>query len=139
MGVVQPAGQTGERVWQAAAQHRPKAMVYNLNPLSPHHHHLQAGADKLPNLRVLLASNNRITAWAEVERLAGLAKLTSLLLAGNPLATEYRDRGDAASFRVEVLRRLPKLVALDGVTVEEGERRAAAKAGVVSGGGGGGV
>lgn len=91
----------------------------------------QAPADKLPNLRVLLASNNRVTAWAEVERLAVLPALTSLLLAGNPLATEYRDRGDAAGFRVEVLRRLPRLVALDGVTVGEEERRAAAKAGAV--------
>lgn len=91
----------------------------------------QAGAEKLPNLRVLLASNNAITAWAEVERLAASTGLTSLLLAGNPLATEYRDRGDGAGFRVEVLRRLPRLVALDGVTVGEEERKAAVAAGAV--------
>lgn len=94
---------------------------------------IQAGADKLPRLRVLLASNNRITAWAEVERLAGLAGLTELLLAGNPLATEYRDRGAAAEWRVEVLRRLPRLAKLDGVPVEAGEREAARRAGGVGG------
>lgn len=100
-------------------------------PLSPP----QSPAEKLPHLRALLASNNRVTAWAEVERLGGLTGLTELMLAGNPLATEYRDRGDAAAFRVDVLRRLPRLVKLDGLSVEAAERAAAAAAGPAAGGG----
>lgn len=75
-----------------------------------------------------------MTAWAEVERLAGLTGLTELMLAGNPLATEYRDRGEAAAYRVEVLRRLPRLVKLDGLSVEASERAAAAAAGPAAGG-----
>ena len=86
----------------------------------------QAGAEKLPRLRVLLASNNRITSWAEVERLASLPALTHLLLAGNPLATEYRDRGAALEYRLEMLRRLPRLAKIDGLAVGPQEREAVA-------------
>ena len=88
----------------------------------------QAGAEKLPKLRVLLASNNRITSWAEVERLAPLAALTHLLLAGNPLATEYRDRGASLEYRLEMLRRLPGLAKIDGLAVGPQEREAVAAA-----------
>lgn len=77
---------------------------------------------------MLLASNNRITSWAEVERLAALPALTHLLLSGNPLATEYRDRGAALEYRVEVLRRLPRLAKIDGLAVGPQEREAAAAA-----------
>ena len=87
-----------------------------------------AGAERLPRLRVLLAGSNRVGAWAEVERLAGLTGLQELLLAGNPLATEA-----GAEWRVEVLRRLPRLLKLDGVAVEAGEREAAKAAGGVGG------
>lgn len=56
---------------------------------------MQAGIDRLPNLRVLLMSNNRIKDWSEVDRLSGNIKLEELLLMGNPLAPatgtpEYR-------------------------------------------------
>ena len=53
-----------------------------------------------------------------LERLAGLTGLQELLLAGNPLATEA-----GAEWRVEVLRRLPRLLKLDGVAVEAGAGR----------------
>ena len=58
-------------------------------------HDMQAGIDRLPNLRVLLMSNNKIKDWSEVERLSGNAKLEELLLMGNPLVpatgtSEYR-------------------------------------------------
>jgi len=58
--------------------------------------------EKLGALRVLLASNNRVAAWAEVERLAALPGLEELLLAGNPLQTDFRDRGALADYRLEV-------------------------------------
>jgi hypothetical protein len=86
----------------------------------------QAGAEKLPKLRVLLASNNKITSWAEVERLSSLTALTHLLLAGNPLATEYRDRGASLEYRLEMLRRLPRLTKIDGLAVGPQEREAVA-------------
>ena len=68
-----------------------------------------------------------------MERLAGLTGLTELLLAGNPLSTEYRDRGAAAEWRVECVRRLPRLLKLDGLPIEAAEREAARRAGVVVG------
>ncbi len=56
---------------------------------------MQTGIDRLPNLRVLLMSNNKLKDWSEVERLSGNGKLEELLLMGNPLAPptgtpEYR-------------------------------------------------
>ena len=75
---------------------------------------------------MLLASNNRVTSWTEVERLAALPGLTHLLLAGNPLATEYRDRGAALEYRLEMLRRLPRLAKIDGLAVGPQEREAVA-------------
>ena len=66
---------------------------------------------------MLLASNNKITSWAEVERLSSLTALTHLLLAGNPLATEYRDRGASLEYRLEMLWRLPRLTKIDGLAV----------------------
>ena len=57
--------------------------------------------EKLGALRVLLASNNRIGAWAEVERLAALPGLEELLLAGNPLQCDFRDRAALPEYRLE--------------------------------------
>lgn len=56
---------------------------------------VQAGIDRLPNLRMLLMSNNKIRDWSEVERLSGNVKLEELLLMGNPMTpatgtAEYR-------------------------------------------------
>ena len=104
---------------------------------TPHHLLLQAGAEKLPRLRVLLASNNKITSWAEVERLSSLPHLTHLLLAGNPLATEYRDRGAALEYRLEMLKRLPRLAKIDGLAVGAQEREAVARGGGANKSGGG--
>ena len=47
-----------------------------------------------------------------------------MLLAGNPLATEYRDRGASLEYRLEVLRRLPRLAKIDGLAVGLQEREA---------------
>ena len=62
----------------------------------------QTGAEKLAKLRVLFVSNNKVKDWAEVERLASLPALEELLLVGNPLHTDFKDRGALPEFRLEV-------------------------------------
>ena len=52
------------------------------------------------NLKVLYCSNNKLRDWAEVDRLKCLPALEDLLLAGNPICTEYR--GASADYRIEV-------------------------------------
>lgn len=63
---------------------------------------MQTGLERLHNLRTLFASNNKIRDWAEVDRLKTLPALTNLLLAGNPLHLEYKDRGALAEYKQEV-------------------------------------
>lgn len=63
---------------------------------------LQVGVDKLINLRVIYASNNKITSWADIERLSVLDKLEDLLLVGNPIYNDYKDRGAMTEYRIEV-------------------------------------
>ena len=53
-------------------------------------------------MRVLYCSNNKLREWPEVERLKALPALEELLLAGNPLHVEYKERGAVAEYRVEV-------------------------------------
>ena len=86
----------------------------------------QAGVEKARGLRVLYASNNRIKDWAEVDRLGALPDLEDLLLLGNPIHQEaVALAGGTQSYRLEVLRRLPRLKKLDGVPVEIEELDAA--------------
>lgn len=63
---------------------------------------VQTGVEKLAALRVFLLSNNKIAAWSEVERLGGLTALEELLLVGNPLYNEFKDKGDTQNYRIEV-------------------------------------
>ena len=63
---------------------------------------MQTGVEKLAALRVFLLSNNKIAAWSEVERLGGLTALEELLLVGNPLYNEFKDKGDTQNYRIEV-------------------------------------
>ena len=51
---------------------------------------------------MLYVSNNKLREWAEVERLRSLPELEELLLAGNPLHLEHKDRGTIAEYRIEV-------------------------------------
>ncbi|KAL3162023.1 hypothetical protein ABBQ38_009094 [Trebouxia sp. C0009 RCD-2024] len=87
------------------------------------------GVEKLAVLRVFLLSNNKIAAWSEVERLGGLTALEELLLVGNPLYNEFKDKGDTQNYRIEVLKRLPQLKKLDGIPVDVDERDQAKAAG----------
>lgn len=63
---------------------------------------LQTGLEKMSKLRVIYASNNKIREWAEIERLKMLPALEELLLAGNPLHTEFKERGAIQDYRLEV-------------------------------------
>lgn len=66
---------------------------------------MQAGIEKLPNLRVLYMSNNKVRDWAEIERLAALEHLEELLLLNNPVQAEFVGsdaKSTAAEYRVEV-------------------------------------
>lgn len=63
---------------------------------------LQTGIEKLTNLKVLFASNNKIKEWVEVDRLKCLPALEHVLLAGNPLHQDYKERNAASEYRLEV-------------------------------------
>lgn len=84
-----------------------------------------AGVEKLVNLRVLFISNNKIAAWSDIDRLAGLSKLEELLLVGNPLYNDYKDNNSLSDYRVEVIKRLPNIKKLDGIPVDVDEREQA--------------
>ena len=65
---------------------------------------VQAGIERLPNLRILLMSNNRVKDWSEVDRLGANSKLEELLLMGNPLipvpgTPEYRTEASLPQLR----------------------------------------
>lgn len=63
---------------------------------------VQVGVEKLTNLRVLYASNNKIKEWVEVERLGVLENLEELLLVGNQLYNDNVSAGTLADYRIEV-------------------------------------
>jgi dynein light chain 1, axonemal len=84
------------------------------------------GLDKLKNLRVLFMSNNLISSWTEIDRLANQCpELTDVLFLNNPLCNSAASNQE---YRYMMLQRLPKVTRLDGVPVdpeekEEAERR----------------
>lgn len=85
-----------------------------------------ANFEKLTKLRVLYMSNNKIANMAELEKLTDLSSLEELLLVGNPIHAEADDPGALCSpYRIEVLKRVPQLVKLDGIPVDVDEREAA--------------
>ena len=85
--------------------------------------------DKLPKLRVLYISNNKLDNFKELDKLAGLQSLAELLLVGNPLhASAEKPDELGCEYRIEVLKRVPQLVKLDGIPVDVDERDAAKKA-----------
>merc|ERR1719198_600003 len=81
-----------------------------------------AGIEKLVNLQVLYASNNKIDKWPEVERLQALPKLRELNLVNNPL---YQKHDGEGNWRIEVIKRLDKLKSLDGTLIDDEERELA--------------
>ena len=78
------------------------------------------------NLRVLYASNNSISSWEEIDRLAGLEHLQDVLFVGNPLHARYHAKGvgaaanGPATYIREMRRRLVHLKKLDGKLLDDG-------------------
>jgi len=81
-----------------------------------------AGIEKLMNLTVLYASNNKIDKWPEIERLQGLPKLREINLVNNPIYVKLEGEGN---WRIEIIKRLDKLKSLDGSLIEDDEREQA--------------
>ena len=73
-------------------------------------------------LTTLYLANNRISDWAEVEKLGALPALVDLLLAGNPI---MEGAPDAATARAMVIKRVPQIAKLDNVMVKQEERERA--------------
>lgn len=74
------------------------------------------GLDKLKNLKVLYMSNNNISSWGEIDRLANQCpELTEVLFYNNPICTEA---ASPKEYRLNLLARMPKLTRIDGVQVD---------------------
>ncbi|XP_028396043.1 dynein light chain 1, axonemal-like [Dendronephthya gigantea] len=78
------------------------------------------GIGVLKKLKVLYMSNNQVKSFDEFQKLADLPQLQELILVGNPLEEKQTAEG---TWRPEVIRRLPNLKKLDGITIvkEEGD------------------
>jgi len=85
-----------------------------------------SGIEKLTNLRVLYMSNNPIKEWGEIDKLAGLPNLEDVLLVNTALNLQVCEESDSATWRLELLKRLPNLKKIDGLDVSDAERGAAA-------------
>lgn len=82
-----------------------------------------SGLDKLKNLKVLYMSNNQISNWTEIERLANQCpELQDVLFIGNPI---FNNAPSEQDYRYMMLQRLPKLTKLDGNPVDPEEREEA--------------
>lgn len=67
----------------------------------------------------------QINSWEEVDKLSNNSVLENLLLVGNPLHAQYEDASTPSSeYRLQVLKRLPTLIKLDGVPIDPDERAA---------------
>lgn len=62
-----------------------------------------------------------IKAWTELDKLAGLQQLHDILLVGNPLYSDF----PPDQCRIEVIKRLPQIVKIDGDMVKPSERELA--------------
>mmetsp|Transcript_6573 Transcript_6573/g.16812 ORF Transcript_6573/g.16812 Transcript_6573/m.16812 type:complete len:197 (-) Transcript_6573:72-662(-) len=85
-----------------------------------------ANIEKLTKLRILFMSNNKIADFKELDKLGEIGALQELLLVGNPIYTEAEDPSTlGCDYRVQVLKRVPSLIKLDGIPVDVDEREAA--------------
>jgi dynein light chain 1 len=92
-----------------------------------------SGLEACTRLRVLYLANNLIREFKELEAVPGCVEDISLV--GNPVWEAAKLDGGVPSaigstYRIEILRRLPHLKKIDGVTVDPDERDAAAKRGL---------
>ncbi|EPY34235.1 dynein light chain 1, axonemal [Strigomonas culicis] len=83
------------------------------------------GLDKLKSLKILYASNNLISSWMEIDRLANQCPdLVDVLFINNPISNNATSNQE---YRYMMLQRLPKLIRLDGVPVGPEEKEEADK------------
>ena len=73
-------------------------------------------------LQVLYIGNNKISDWAEVDKLATLPALKDVLLQGNPI---YDSAPDPATARCMVIKRCPNIDKLDNILILSSERERA--------------
>ena len=97
-------GQTLEQLWISYNQ------VEKLDELQP-----------CIKLHTLFLSNNKITKWDEVAKLSQLTELKTVLFIGNPI---YGDK-EKAEMKPQVIKRIPQIHNVDGVLVNEEDRKAA--------------
>jgi dynein light chain 1 len=82
------------------------------------------GLTGLANLEVLYLSNNNISKWEELEKLAACSNLKDILLVGNPI---YENMSNEEA-RIKVLKHMSanaNLVKIDNVLIKPREREAA--------------
>lgn len=72
------------------------------------------GIEKCKRMKILYASNNKISSWEEIDRLSELPNLEDLLLLGNPLYMKYCEKGQIEKYKEGILKRIPRLKKLDG-------------------------
>ncbi|XP_046401787.1 dynein axonemal light chain 1-like [Ischnura elegans] len=70
------------------------------------------GIGTLKKLKVLYMSNNLVKDWVEFNKLQDLPALEEILFVGNPICEAIEE----SVWRTEVMKRLPSLKKLDGVT-----------------------
>ena len=85
-----------------------------------------ANVEKLTKLRILYISNNKIASFDELNKLSELGSLEELLLVNNPIFTEAEEPlAMGSDYRIQIIKRVPQLVKLDGIPVDVDEREAA--------------
>ena len=77
---------------------------------------------KLIKLEVFFCSNNLISQWAEVDKLAGLPKLKDVSFVNNPISMAEENK----NFRLVLIKKFPNLKTIDGGLIDEEERNDAA-------------
>lgn len=83
------------------------------------------GLSKLTKLQELFISNNNISDWSELEKLAANTELRDILLVGNPICNDMSKE----EYRIEVLRHMSankNLTKIDNNLILPAEREAAA-------------
>lgn len=81
------------------------------------------GLAPLRKLQVLYMSNNRLKDFSELEKLTANTELRDVLFVGNPMY----DGIDRAEAKLQVLKRIPHVMKIDGDIVKDSEREAAQK------------
>ena len=101
---LEEVGQTLEQLWLSYN------LIEKLDSLQP-----------CVKLHTLFLSNNKVAKWDEVAKLSQLPELKNVLLLGNPL---YGDK-EKAEMKPQVIKRIPQIKYVDGVMIDDEDRKAA--------------